>query len=355
MRRRKVISYILYILILLIIAFSILEFSFRKVYPEEVYNKDMNHYPFPYIVFAATPGGASCQTEKFNDLGFRGDIPTLPKENEYRIFFVGGSAAMAGCPLKNTISGKIEANLKSVGLTNAKVYNFGAGSFNSAQELSLLVHTLVDYRPDMVIIYDGANELQPYLYDPRPNYPYDFLLRQNSFLKLKNLKNLKLRQIFSIVLKKSRFISKVFGEKIEKDFFYTPELRKEVGYLSDDWKIKIISSYVNNILKMNVLSESYNFDFIAVYQPLVIYKEPLVGKEKSLYGTAEFFKDVYDSMATTLNNIEGRSGKNFFYDFRNVFDGYDKELYTDYVHVTIEGNEIIAGEITKIIISRLSS
>jgi hypothetical protein len=85
-------------------------------------------------------GGAN-ETEnllKLNSLGFRIERPLEKSKpaGELRIFVVGGSTVFMGAPLAKTIPGQIESELLRRGISGAKVYNFGAVSFVSGQELA---------------------------------------------------------------------------------------------------------------------------------------------------------------------------------------------------------------------------
>ena len=141
-KRRNTRIYLLYLLILIIIGFFIAEITLRKISPPSVYKQSNMNYPSPYIEFTMKPGSELCiedYCETVNSLGFRGDLPKLIKINEYRIFLLGGSVVHStGSVEEKTLSKKIEKRLKENGLSNAKVYNFGMTSYNSAQELVLL-------------------------------------------------------------------------------------------------------------------------------------------------------------------------------------------------------------------------
>src|ERR1700751_1239623 len=92
-------------------------------------------------------------TVRLNAEGFRIDREIVnPKPaDEVRIFFLGGSTVIGGRPVETTIPAVVEAHLQANGLPGARAYNFGVLSFVSGQELALLVHRLVDLKPDLVI------------------------------------------------------------------------------------------------------------------------------------------------------------------------------------------------------------
>jgi hypothetical protein len=107
--------------------------------------------------------------------------------DELRIFVLGGSTVVGGRSPLTTIPGIIEADLQSGGWPRARVYNFDVVSFVSGQELSLLVLRLIDLKPDLVIAYDGGNDLfQPWFYDPRPGYPFNYMTEEEAMSALAN-------------------------------------------------------------------------------------------------------------------------------------------------------------------------
>jgi len=93
-------------------------------------------------------------------------------KGELRIFMLGGSTVAYGNP---PLPVYVEEELKRHGFHHVRVLNYGVISQNSSQELAHLVYHVLDSEPDMVIFYDGGNDIMdPLLYDPRPGYPLIF-------------------------------------------------------------------------------------------------------------------------------------------------------------------------------------
>ena len=99
-----------------------------------------------------------------NSLGFRGNEFTEDKpENTFRIFLLGGSQMFGtGATSDNTtIPGYIETFLNEEDKSfSIEVINSGLKGVNSYKELLLLQNMLLDFSPDLVIIYDGLNDLR---------------------------------------------------------------------------------------------------------------------------------------------------------------------------------------------------
>ena len=59
-----------------------------------------------------------------------------------------------------------------------------AGSASNGEEA---IHSALCLKPDLVIAYDGGNDLiQPWAYDPRPGYPFNFLTEEEAMSTLAN-------------------------------------------------------------------------------------------------------------------------------------------------------------------------
>ncbi|HIC05730.1 MAG TPA: SGNH/GDSL hydrolase family protein, partial [Candidatus Nitrosopelagicus sp.] len=99
-----------------------------------------------------------------NTLGFRGaEFFTVKPLDTYRIFMVGGSTMFgAGATSdETTIPGYLQQllNEKDFGF-DIEVINSGIQGADSYAELKLIEQKLVRFSPDLVIIYDGWNDLR---------------------------------------------------------------------------------------------------------------------------------------------------------------------------------------------------
>jgi lysophospholipase L1-like esterase len=116
-----------------------------------------------------------------NEDGFR--VPSLgyplPKAKppaQFRIAVLGGSLVQLASTFDTTLPGSLRTLLrKAYPGRDIEVINAGIQSSVSRQSLVQLLLTVVDYHPDIVILYDGGNDLGlPLTYESRPNFPYNF-------------------------------------------------------------------------------------------------------------------------------------------------------------------------------------
>jgi lysophospholipase L1-like esterase len=111
---------------------------------------------------------------KINSEGFRGDNFSIVKpDGFYRIIMTGGSTMFGygATSTETTIPGYFEALLQNDSkLYNVEVINAGIQGATSSTELELIKNKLIDYEPDLIIVYDGWNDL-------RSNYSSEYVLK----------------------------------------------------------------------------------------------------------------------------------------------------------------------------------
>src|SRR6185436_19830605 len=205
-----------FVSLICISCFIVLEITSRYFFPGEgafdrLYPVENARKPFPYIMFK---GAAKTKTgfgdEVYNERGYRGAYPHMPKDtSEFRIIVTGGSAVWEGEP---SIPQLLEEEFHRNNYPNVSVYNFGIVSAVSSMELSCMVNEITDLSPDLVITYNGANDIiSPLKYDPRPGYPFNFLVYENNPFLMQNY------PAFSLFIYKSNlvrlFARKYFTEK----------------------------------------------------------------------------------------------------------------------------------------------
>ena len=99
---------------------------------------------------------------KFNSNGFRGEEFSEEKpSNVYRIFMVGGSTMLSSETSNDATIPSILQNmfdLKNLN-TEIEIINSGISGGSTLSELELIKSKLVKYEPDLIIMYDGWNDL----------------------------------------------------------------------------------------------------------------------------------------------------------------------------------------------------
>jgi hypothetical protein len=316
-------------------------------------NDILSRYPQPYFMFSAPPnaylGGA--RQIRFNNEGFRieGDVSIPKPADETRIFVVGGSTVLFGETLADSIPGAIETALRADGVPRARVYNFGVQAFISGQELSLLVHRLAYLEPDLVIAYDGGNDLVfPWLYDPRPGYPFNFLVWEEAVNKLSNT-GTRSKTIASLA-QDSALLQALVGTTEWDVRAGRDDLRRNVGFAGEPWKRALVESYARNIAAMCRTARANGMLFTAYFQPMLPYSKSLDRHQLEISGGAELVEGLREerrlvppAVAAQMNPAEAGCP---FSDVSDLFEDAPA-TFTDVIHVTDGANQLIGRRIAR--------
>ena len=275
------------------------------------------------------PPNQNFETITINSHGFRGqDFSSIKNDDVFRIFIVGGSTTFGfGSASDNTtIPGFLQNQFDKSG-HNVEVINAGIGAAWSFSEEYLIENYLLDYKPDLIIIYDGANDSRyRILEDEQKN-------------------------------------SVGIGEFIP-NFYRTPYFLNDfifkVGFAEEKLNPKLNTERVNSVSSLwnqrmqnicNIGNEN-DFDVAIILQPM------LTTENRELYGDETIFHKkhvdlhgenaimVYEIMKESIETLENCS---LTHDMTQIFQDSDKAVYWDDVHIIEEGNKVVADELSIIL------
>ncbi len=312
-------------------------------FPVEVFRKAQ-----PYTMFGGTPNtsiefedeNGLIYTETLNHLGYRGPEPVMPKaEDEYRIFVLGGSTVFLGDP---PIPALLQEEFKQHSLDQVKVYNLGVISSVSGMELARLLFEVADLQPDLVVFYNGGNDIiGPFRHDPRPGYPFNFLVYENNPLVESNVGSYPALALLLYGSNLARyFLSDYFTEK----FADIGHLRQAVNWGSEEWREQIAGVYVNNLLKADKVSQAFGADFIAFAQPILFFKDQPAPEEADLFGNSErrdYVLDVRQKIRAAIPKAAPQLGIKIV-DLSDIYDKTSEQVFTDMIHTTQSSKSVIA-------------
>lgn len=312
-------------------------------FPVEVFRK-----PQPYTMFGGTPNAefeyedeqGGHHIEKLNRMGYRGAEPTMPKpEGEYRIFVLGGSTVFLGQP---PIPALLEEEFKQYGLKQVKVYNFGVISSVSGMELARLVFEVADLEPNLIVFYNGGNDIMgPYRHDPRPGYPFNFLVYESNPLVESNVNSYPALTLLAYGSNLARYF---LGDYFTEKFADIGHLRDEANWGSDDWREQIAGVYVSNLLKADKVSHAFGADFMAFAQPILFFKDQPAPAEADLFGNSErreYALDVRQKIHTAIIKADPNLAVKII-DLSDIYDPSGEQVFTDTIHTTQSSKAVIA-------------
>jgi hypothetical protein len=311
--------------------------------------------PRPYFMFGGRSDGRTVtllpqmdegagRPIRLNAEGFRieREIVNPKPTDEVRIFVLGGSTV---------IGGRIEAHLQANGLPQARVYNFGVLSFVSGQELSLLVHRLIDLKPDLVIAYDGGNDVYgPWVYDPRPGYPFNYVTEEEAMSVLSNAGG-DAKTIASLA-RDSALVQALLGttDWLDRMRIRLDRLRTTVNFGSAQWKEAVVAAYARNLTAMCRVARANGALFAAFFQPILAYSKTLdsaqfrdAGGDLMVPGMREQRALVPQAVAAQFPAPSVEAGCRFG-DLSGLLEN-QPTAFSDAVHVDKEANQLIGGRI----------
>ena len=229
------------------------------------------------------------QSDHFiNSHGFRGpEISEDKPSNTFRVFVVGGSTTYGtGVNDANTITSLLQKKLDEKNYTQTiEVINAGFSGARSVEEIKLIKEKLLDFAPDLIIAYDGYNDIKNY-----------------------------------------------HGENFDPEYSQFSEKQSS----PINWK--------TNWIELCKLGEVHNFKTVITLQPFLgAGNKLLTDNEYSMYNGFIFpvtLSEYYVNYVEQLDEINQNCTA--AYDLRYVFDMHLGSIYWDYVHVGNNGNEIIA-------------
>jgi hypothetical protein len=284
--------------------------------------------------------------DEIDSYEYRGERIPAKKQNslEFRIFILGGSAAYGlGVEDLNSTYFKVFENFLNKNNpykreVTYKVISAAMVGINSAQELVLLNSGILQFEPDLFIIYDGYNDIYTLSGAASvPGYSPGFT---RSAIILKS-------SPFTIALRRL-YVQSSLLKSLGK-LFKTTIIEKQLNKIQKDpiMHQNIARHYERNLDNMCVLLKSYEVKTILALQPSVIDKRKKTEFEATYsnhlpYGAelAETLQVIYPFLKEALVKV-GKRNNVLTFDFRGIYDDVSEEVYLDMVHQNEYGQKIL--------------
>jgi len=336
-------------------------------------------------------------TININEYGFRGPEITKQKPDDtFRIFMVGGSTTFGtgSTSDQTSIPGFLHTKLNSANLPfSVEVINAGVSGAASYEESRLIKERIVQFEPDLFIIYDGWNDAAKKIIldngthvqygseEPKKKIVFNQIKIPEGPLYPPGTE----RQVYKI----SKLNEAIF-KSLEDDSDYFSNLGSNMYRFTQilDSSHKIITFNLKSLQVIDSFQDDFNTSFVGLAKAkkvergenpqkvtlwlerwkeicnlgkeegfeVIITVQPIVGSSNRTLSDSEakwyLIKDNYkilnklESYANALPNLDQDCAKTS--DMRNIFDGNDSPIYTDEVHMTDFGNEIVAQNLFEI-------
>lgn len=294
----------------------------------------------PYVLWRTRPYKGTLLNVDEN--GIRATPGSACNENSYRIYTFGGSTMWGyGVYDGATIAAYIQAGLSE---QNVCVVNYGEVGYNSTQGVIALLRLLQKGdTPDMVIFYDGTNDVtlaqrtgQPgthfYLENIAPVVQGDIVRADDTAPALRDL------------LQPMALYRLMVGDPA------APEPNWVQPPFDPAFVDAVVTTYLTNIRTVAAAADEYDFAFFAFLQPVlpIVQRDIQAGEEQQFLwempgGLADLFREVYPRWQSAAADLDD------LYDLSNTLDDETLPVWIDFNHLTGWGNLAVANEILNVI------
>ena len=297
----------------------------------------VTRYPFPEM-----KPNQDFPTIHINNVGFRGsDFSPIKPENTYRIFMIGGSTTFGSASTSDstTIPSYLQQKFNNENSeVNIEIINAGISGAFSFTEIQLLKNKIFGYEPDLIIVYDGVNDVTEQY--PTDNYLFEEKKKNSFFEEIANLlSNYRTIQVFQKFLLYSN------------DQEWNERLIYELEEYDIDKKAQIWKNNWNEICQ---ISKEKDFEMLITIHPIAGTSDRKLTdfeRMKFIQHDGQKIINYLGAYALALEKLDPSCDN--VADLRNVFNGIDGPLFYDHVHVSDRGNKIVAEklfELTKQIV-----
>ncbi|MEZ5392165.1 MAG: SGNH/GDSL hydrolase family protein [Bryobacterales bacterium] len=292
------------------------------------------------------------------------DLPTRKPARQLRVAVLGSSAIQLGSTYETTLPGALRQVLRErYPGRDIEVINAGIQSCVSRQSIAHLLFTVIDYQPDVVLLYDGVNDLGlPLTYDSRPNYPYNFQTMVEAWDAYRSAAQ---DPLWKTLLGRSRLYA-AWRTRFEPGTDNTTVNTVALGLSrpphslsaqqvldSPDYVREHVAAYLANWRQLIVLSGAYGYEPICVLQPTGGFdREYAIPIMQQTFGMdadvaeqwIDAFASLYSEADRQIETLQGEYPDRVILNLSNYLTPASENFW-DTVHVYDEVNRKVAVRI----------
>jgi len=240
-----------------------------------------------------------------------------PAKRAFRVFFLGGSAMEhSAAPTIRDVRQRFEQDRCEVEIINA-----GRSAYVSGQELVMTLLEVVPLQPDLIVVFDGYNDLARVEEGEAPGTPEYTRAMAATF----NAHMGAYRYLLADLAQRSFLIQLLKLRPAEPRRAFSDEDRRFQ---------EAVDIYASNVEKMGRLAKSYGYGLVIAVQPIVFLRERPGPSEVRLTEDrrrAQRYRDHYQKLiqrAASVADVEGA----YMRDLTKVFSGISGDVFYDTVH-----------------------
>ena len=285
-------------------------------------------------------------------------LPKQKPSGQWRVAILGSSAIQLGTTYHDSLPGALRTVLREhYPYRNIEVINAGIQSAVSRQTIAHLLFTVVDYTPDLVILYDGFNDLMlPLNYESRPNFPYNFQAMEAAWTQYRTNYQ---APVWELLLRRSR-LAQILLSRFNEDTNSQPGLHigpnarsPEEIIGNPEWVRNHVMAYLSNWERLIQLSQVYGYRPVCVLQPSAVLDKAfgphITAKGYGLDAEraaawVQALASIYTEASRQVNHLRKRYPETTILDWSHLLSP-SKDHFWDVVHVYDETNRILAEKL----------
>lgn len=266
--------------------------------------------------------------------------PNFAGEKAKKIFFFGGSTIWGeGARDAYTIPGHV-ARLLNEADNPQQIINFGQTGYVSTQDMLLFqMQLLRGNPPDIAVFYQGFNDILSAC--------------------TQNITGLPLQEVQRIgdaeagrILRRNRMpvLRPLEGDINQSNF--------SLVALSDNTAAAVVERWLAGVRMVQTLADAYSVQVIFVWQPALVFKQTLTGAEQHILTETDSacpgMLTLYQAAdALVRQRVQDENIPNVII-LSDLFKDDVRPIFYDLVHITEEGNLVVAQAIMPVLIAVLS-
>lgn len=296
----------------------------------------------PYVHYRIKPS----EGDHINVLPNKTRLCTNPPEDAHislEVFVFGGSTIWGtGARDAHTIPSELAALFaQQPNMGNVRVTNFGNWGYVRTQENLLLLRELQQGRiPDLVIFYDGVNDLVSSFMANEAGLPQNTINRAEEFnIRLSTKRQLGMLLSSSYLFRAATGIGRNLGGN-------APAQPRNLDALAQ----QSIDAYKHALDVSDALAELHGFKVLNFWQPNVFTKQPRTDYEEGYRAKDGHFEELFTNAYSIVPQDAELVGRANFFDLSQLFEGVEETLYIDFVHKSEHANALVAKAMNKEIV-----
>jgi lysophospholipase L1-like esterase len=299
------------------------------------------------------------------------DLPVAPQKpvNTYRVIVLGGSTVMgqgAPRPSQNLV-GMLRKAVRERGLTGpngkrVEFINAGVYAYTSAQEYLYLVADLLRFRPDLVVVYDGWNDIYSDYQSAHSNaerLTWSYSIAGSARLLAENLRYFLTESDFRLGMAELPWrVLHGVSDRLSSYLSHKSD-EKQSEFVSKPLDARATENYSRNRRAFLALADD-QLSVALFLQPLVgMDDRTLSAEEKASWWYPQLdigYKKIpfYEHARQILEDLKERNQDNGHYciaDLSHSLNGVSEAVYADHGHLLPRGNEVVAAHMLDKLVS----